>query len=378
MRFFAFTFVLLFAASNSVFAAENRTSHFMERAARIASSMDDNTLAAQVLLTGINGSGSLVPHMRTLLQRVPVGGVMLFRFNLDTPVDAVKRLLSETFDHISAYAGIAPFMAVDHEGGLVHRFGPGVERLPSAYSFWELARREGRFAALDLAEMLYRRSALEISELGINMVLAPVVEALDEENRAFLTTRSFGPDTNFTEAAASVFIESMTAAGITSVVKHFPGNTAIDPHYDISSLNTDRDTLNEMIRPFAGIIQRLDPASVMISHVKVPAIDPYRNASLSPAVIQDWLRGELGFEGIVMADDFAMGAVTTLGISHSAATVEALNAGVDMIMLWPNQLITVHNAILTALRDGQLSRERLEDAAARIIAVKLRFGIAGD
>jgi len=300
---------------------------------------------------------------------------MLFGFNLNTPPDGARRLISETSSLIAESAGIPPFMSVDHEGGLVHRFGPGVERLPSAYSFWVLAQQEGQAAALARAEMLYRRSALEIRGLGINMVLAPVAEILDEENRVFLTTRSFGPDAGFTEAAASTFITSMDAAGIASVVKHFPGNTVIDPHYDISSLMADRDTLDQMVKPFAGIINRLDPASVMISHVKVPAIDPYRNASLSPAVIQDWLRGELGFEGIVMADDFVMGAVTALGISHSAATVDALNAGVDMIMLWPHQLTTVHNAILTALGQGRLLRQRLEEAATRIIAVKLRYGI---
>ena len=347
----------------------------MEQAAAIASSMDDSTLAAQVLLTGINGRGSLTPHMRPLLERIPVGGVMLFRFNLDTSKDDVKRLLSETSGLVAARAGIPPFLAVDHEGGLVFRFGAGVERLPSAYSFWELAERENWDTALTTAGTLYRRSAEEIRELGINMVLAPVAETLSKENRIFLDTRSYGPDPVFTEAAASVYISHMDSFGITSVLKHFPGNTAIDPHYDISSLMADKNALDEMAKPFAGIIRRLDPASVMISHVMVPALDSSRNASLSRAIIQDWLRGELGFEGIVMADDYAMGAVTALGWSHSAATVEALNVGVDMIMVWPHNLSAVHNAILTALRDGRLSRGRLEDAAARIIAVKLRYGI---
>jgi beta-N-acetylhexosaminidase len=368
-------FLLLVLASPGVFSQESKTSRYLEQAARMAASMDDSTLAAQVLITAIHGSDTLAPGMRALLERIPVGGVMLFRFNLNTSQEGVKRLLSETASLIAARAGVPPFMSVDHEGGLVHRFGAGVERLPSAYSFWELALVEGRFSALTRAETLYRRSAREIRELGINMVLAPVAEPLNEENSVFLTTRSFGPDPCFTEAAASAFVAGMDAAGIASVVKHFPGNTAIDPHYDISSLMADKDTLDEMVRPFAGIIRRLDPASVMISHVKVPAIDSERNASLSRAVIEDWLRGELGFEGIVMSDDYSMGAVTALGINHSAATIEALNAGVDMIMVWPQQLPAVHNAILQALWDGRLSRARLEEAATRIIAVKLRYGI---
>jgi beta-N-acetylhexosaminidase len=375
MRFFGCFLFLVFLAGSGAFARENNTSAFMEQAALIAASMDDNVLAAQVLLTGIDGRGSLPPAMRSLLQRIPAGGVMLFRYNLNSPKEDVKRLLSETSSLIAARAGIPPFISADHEGGLVHRFGPGVQRLPSAFSFWELAEREGRDAALARAETLYRRSAQEIRDLGINMVLAPVAETLNEDNRIFLETRSYGPDPGFTEAAASVFIANMDAAGIASVVKHFPGNTAIDPHYEISSLMADRDALDEMVKPFAGIIQNLDPPSIMLSHVMVPALDSQRNASLSRAVIQDWLRDELGFQGIIMADDYSMGAVSALGLNHRAATVAALNAGVDMIMVWPHQLSAVHAAILEALRDGRLSQERLLDAASRIIAVKLRYGI---
>jgi beta-N-acetylhexosaminidase len=375
MRFFTCLFLLIFLSNSGACARENNTAFFMERAAIIAASMDDSALAAQVLLTGIDGRGALPSAMGALLGRIPAGGVMLFRFNLNTSTEDVRRLLAETSGLIAARAGVPPFLAVDHEGGLVHRFGPGVERLPSAFSFWQLAERQGWDAALARAETLYRRSADEIRNLGINMVLAPVAETLNEENRIFLETRSYGPDADFTEAAASAFIANMRAAGIASVVKHFPGNTAIDPHFDISSLYEDKAALDEMVKPFAGIIQKLDPPSIMLSHVMVPALDSQRNASLSRIVIQDWLRGELGFEGIIMSDDYSMGAVTALGLNHRAATVEALNAGVDMIMVWPHQLSSVHAVILEALGDGRLSRERLMDAASRIIAVKLRYGI---
>ena len=377
MRFWVFflSFVFLFHISVIEKQAAEQSSIERSSAWEIAASLSDEILAAQVLLTGIDGRASLTPAMRSLLQRVPAGGVMLFGFNLNTSKADVKNLLSETCALIKANAGLRPFIAVDHEGGRVHRFGPGVERPPSAFSFWELVQREGHDAALTLAETIYSRSALEIRALGVNMVLAPVAEILDDDNVVFLGARSYGPDPDFTEAAASVFVKSMETAGIASVVKHFPGHTAIDPHYGISSLMHDRAALGEKVQPFAGIIRRLRPPSIMISHVMVPAMDSQNVASLSRIVIEDWLRGELGFQGIVMADDFAMGAVTALGISTTAATVQALNAGVDMIMVWPRDLAATHAVILRALRDGQLSRERLVEAAARIIAEKQRFGL---
>ena len=347
---------------------------FAQRTA-LVSSMDDSKLAAQVLLAGIEGRQSLTPAMRSLLERIPAGGIMLFRYNLDSSKAQAKVFLSEVSSLVAAGAGIPPFMAVDHEGGLVNRFGSVAERLPSAYSFFELARRDGREAALEKAETLYRRSAVEIKELGINMVLGPVAEILNDDNRLFLETRSYGPEKAFTLAAASVYIKCMDKAGIASVVKHFPGSGQGDPHRVVSVINADKEALAEMAAPFAGIISSLNPPAMMISHVMVPAIDGKKNASLSRPVIEGWLRGELGFKGIVLADDYSMGAVKTSGLGAAAAAVEALNAGVDMIMVWPQNMAAVHEAILKALGEGRLSRGRLLEAAERIIAGKQRYGI---
>ena len=353
----------------------NTYSIYKKEAARIASSLDDNALAAQVLMTGIDGKTSLVSAMRILLERIPVGGVMLFRGNIDTPKDDVKKLLSQTVELASFKTGIAPFVAVDHEGGLVHRFGPGVEKLPSAASFEELMKKNGTTAALESAVEIYERSAKEIRELGITMVLAPVVEILDDNNRLFLETRSYGSDPDFIRAASSAYMTSMGNSGIASVLKHFPGNSAADPHSGVSVLDAGKSRLNEMVKSFAEIIRSLSPPVVMISHVLVPAIDNSKPSSLSSLVINDWLRGELGFEGIALADDYSMTAISSTGLDQAAAAVEALNSGIDMIMTWPRNLNSIHAAILNALKGGYLSRDRLEEAACRIVTEKIRFGI---
>ena len=129
-----------------------------------------------------------------------------------------------------------------------------------------------------------------------------------------------------------------------------------------------------MAGPMIRLLKSPRAPAVMVSHVLVPAWDGERSASLSPAVIGSWLRGELGFGGVVLADDFAMGAVSSARTPGEAA-VEALNAGVDMLMAWPFNINAIHAAILEALREGRLPRARLEDAAARIIYEKLRLGI---
>jgi beta-N-acetylhexosaminidase len=348
----------------------------LERAGEImaAAFTDERLLASQVLITGLDGAPRVSPAMEALFKEIPPGGIILFKYNLDGGKDEIRSFLSLSSDLVSEASGLAPFLAVDHEGGLVHRFGPGVKKLPSAFSFWELAQKEGSDAALEVLMREVSSSAREIRDLGVTMNFAPVAEVLNEGNVDFLGTRSYGPDPAFTEKAASAFVRAMDAAGILCVVKHFPGNTD-DPHGGPAFLEADRAALDRMAAPFAGIIRGLRPAALMVSHVVVPAVDGERNASLSPLVMEGWLREELGFQGILIPDDFSMAAVASSGISPEKTAVEALAAGADMIMTWPGNIASVHRAILSALEEGRLPRQRLREAVRRIIAEKIRYGL---
>jgi beta-N-acetylhexosaminidase len=353
-----------------------------EAAVLLARALDDRALAAQVLLTGIDGKGVLNGDMIALLRRIPAGGIMLFRYNLSIKKTEVAPFLKTVSDTIVSGGGIPPFMAVDHEGGYVHRFGEGVTRLPTPLSYREKAGENAggggaRQAALNAVEEDAFRSGQEIRGLGITVNLAPVAEVLSDENKAFLDDRSYGPDADFVEAACAAFIRGMERAGILCAVKHFPGNTGEDPHTRKSVITADKSMLNEMAAPMIGLLKSPRPLMVMVSHVLVSAWDSGRSASLSSAVIGAWLRREIGFTGVVLADDFAMGAVSSARDPAEAA-VEALNAGVDMVMAWPLNINAIHAAILAALREGRLPRRRLEDAVARIIYEKIRLGLISD
>jgi beta-N-acetylhexosaminidase len=314
--------------------------------------------------------------MRALLTKNPPGGIMLFSYNLKADKETVRSLLAECNAEV-ADISVPPFFAVDHEGGLVHRFGPGIRRMPSAMSFWWRTQAVPREQALSEVEYYAFHSGQEIRELGINMNFAPVAETLADNNAAFLDTRSYGPDAVFVEQACRAFIRGMGRAGVVCAVKHFPGNADADPHMARPVLAADGGSLDVMIGPFVGLIRAIfdSPAAIMVSHVVVEARDPARNASLSPAVVNGWLRGELGFEGIAIADDFSMGAVASSGIGAAEAAIDSLNAGVDMVMAWPKNLSATHGAILSALKTGRLSRSRLEEAVRRILIEKLRYGL---
>jgi beta-N-acetylhexosaminidase len=348
---------------------------YRQEAARIAASLADEQLAGQCLLAGLDNRPFLTGAIKSLLRETQAGAAMLFSYNLSGTNDEIRVFLSELSEFVTDLCGIPPFIAVDHEGGLVQRFGPELMKLPPPASFWEMAQTQGEHIALAAVENFARISGEDLRSLGITLNLAPVAEILSTENKAFLETRSYGPDPDFVEKAASAFIRAMDAAGIACAVKHFPGNSADDPHFGTSVIRADQDELDLMVRPFRNIISAVRPSAVMVAHSIVPALDPHKNASLSHNVISAWLREEIGFNGIVLADDFAMRAIAANNVSLEEAVVEALNAGVDMVMCWPSNITLIHNTILLAVQDGRLKRDRLLDAAERVLAEKLRYGL---
>jgi beta-N-acetylhexosaminidase len=209
----------------------------------------------------------------------------------------------------------------------------------------------------------------EMRRIGVTLNLAPLAEVLTEKNQPFLKARAYGPDMAFTTNAAAAFIRGMNEAKIASTIKHFPGNSGIDPHYHMAVLDIPEAELEEMIKPFRELIQREAPASVMVSHVIVPSWD---SISLTRSPIAVKRIRDMGFDGIIMADCFAMAAT---GAPPEVAVVEALAAGVDMVMTWPNNIQKVYGAIIKALKAGTLSEERIREAAGRVIYQKMRYGV---
>jgi beta-N-acetylhexosaminidase len=349
------------------------------RATAIASSLDNRLLAAQALICGIDGKGRLPLHMITLLTECPAGGVILFRYNLDTGNEDIRNLIEQTASLIRDESCLSPFIAVDHEGGSVNRFMHGTASLPAAISYWEATGVE----RLEVIEKLQKietdsfKAGREMKMLGINLNLAPVAEYLTAENRDFLGSRSYGPDKFFTTKAAAAFIRGMERAGVTCVVKHFPGSAGPDPHFSPSVLKRDKAALDELVSPFVTLIMG-GAKAVMVAHTQVPVMDS-KIASLSNVIMENWLRGELGFKGIIICDDFSMAAAVGRSARESFTTEEAavlsIAAGADMVLVWPPDIRRTHRALVSALEDGRLPRKRLLEATERVIYEKIKMGL---
>jgi len=342
----------------------------LSRAEAVADSLDDEGLVGQLMMIGVEGVGRPSNASRLILERIRPGAVILFGFNVDDDPRSVASLAGAVRDACSVdtarIRSLPPFVAIDHEGGGVYRFKGGLTRLPAAATMG--------LAGAAAASAAGSAAGTELRALGVTMNAAPVVEALNEANRGFLAGRAWSDDPAEAAKLSASFIVSCQRGGAAAVAKHFPGNAEVDPHRGLPVLTASRAVVEgAYLAPFRAAVNA-GVAAIMLSHAIVPAIDPDRPVSVSPKAVAI-LKGELGFSGIVLTDDLQMAALDGYG-DPGLSAVAALAAGADMVMLTGGRTaLGARDAILAALADGRLTRARLRDAAVRVIAQKLRFGL---
>ena len=265
-----------------------------------------------------------------MLEKAAPAGFLLLGRNVK---DAGQlRALTAALQKAAASAGEPGFfVAADEEGGLVMRVKDGVPVLPAA-------RTLGETSTPAHARSLARATAAGLLDQGVNMVLAPVADVVLDEN-SFLFTRSYGDDPGTVSDFVAAVTEGFADEGVMTLAKHFPGHGSA-PENSHTSAPVSSVTLDEFVsvrRPRSGR-PSLRRAGVMVGHFVVPAYDELHPASQSAAMIEGLLRGDLGFQGLVVGDDLEMSAATgrrkgEIGTEHPAqlgeTAVAALAAGCD-------------------------------------------------
>jgi beta-N-acetylhexosaminidase len=297
-----------------------------------------------------------------------VGGVVLFARNLDPDQPAaVQRLVASL--HRLAPKDAPLLIAIDQEGGRV-------QRLRDPWTVWPPMRILGERDALDDTRAVARALGTELSDTGIRLDFAPVVDVDSNPANPVIGDRSFSPRPERVCAHAAAFVEGLQAQGVAACAKHFPGHgdTRSDSHLELPSLEHDLDRLRAVeLPPFAAAI-RAGVAAVMTAHVMFPRLDRHRPATLSPEVVE-LLRGELGFGGFCFTDDLEMRAVAD-HFSVRERTLGPLHAGVDGLLVCRQaDLRDEMLSILEAAPDGLVER-----ALERLVALKRGFsgGASGE
>jgi beta-N-acetylhexosaminidase len=220
-------------------------------------------------------------------------------------------------------------------------------------------------------------TARQAIALGVPWILAPVADVNSNPENPIINIRSYGEDPGEVAAHVRAFIEGAHSAGpVLVTAKHFPGHgdASVDTHLALAVINEDRARLEKIdLAPFrAAIASGVD--SVMTAHIVAPALDPAGTpATLSAPMLTTLLRREMGFQGIIATDSLEMGGVTQHWNSGQAA-VKAIEAGVDVLLMPANPEEAV-TAVVNAVRRGTISRERLDESVARLLAAKVRLGL---
>ncbi|HEX7004127.1 MAG TPA: glycoside hydrolase family 3 N-terminal domain-containing protein [Trueperaceae bacterium] len=226
-----------------------------------------------------------------------------------------------------------------------------------------------------LATAVARATGEELTYAGFNMNFAPVVDVNINPDNPIIGIRSFGASVDTVSRFGRAYLLGLEESGVAAVAKHFPGHgdTSTDSHLALPSVDGDLERLEAVeLPPFRAMVEAGVPA-IMTAHVTFPAIEPELPATLSSAALTGLLRGDLGFEGLIVTDYMDMEAIDENFGAGEAAVMSVL-AGADLVLLGPDleKQREVHAALLEAVRSGRLSEERVRQAVARGRAVAER------
>ena len=332
-----------------------------EKVDKLVANMSDADKVGQLLMIGIHGK-TLNDDAKFMLNEYRVGGIILFDRNMESK-DQVKSLITD-INKTGKSAGLTPlFIGIDQEGGAVARMEDQLIKVPPA----EALGKEPIEQAVSLA----KQSGTELKDLGFNINFAPVADL------GLTYGRSFSTNPDDVVRYASAVGKAYDEAGLWYSYKHFPGigKTDVDLHADTSVVPVSKEALlNEDTKVFVDLIKqsKTNTYAIMVSHAMYPQIDAEHPSSLSKAIITDWLRKDMGYNGVVVTDDMDMGALAK-HYTFGDMAVQSILAGSDILLVCHEyeHMQEAYNGLMKAVKDGRISKERLDESVKRILLMKM-------
>jgi beta-N-acetylhexosaminidase len=320
--------------------------------------------AGQRLMVGFDGT-ELNAELKFLINKLKVGGIILFSRNLVDP-GQIKNLCFSMQAYAQSCGQPTLLISIDQEGGQVARLKEPFTQFPG----------NPKMKGSEDAVFFAKTTAKELSEVGINMNLAPVLDVAPEGINSIMANRAFGSDPVWVSEQGRVVIEHLQIEGTMAVAKHFPGigRTVLDSHVELPDLDIDVDTMEGFdLIPFKTAISH-SVAGIMLSHIRYTGIDPEWPASLSKAVADDLLRKQMGFDGVVMTDDLDMGAVKK-HYDLKTSIRQILSADIDMPLICHSgpDIENAFKEILDVQEKSQSMKDLGMKSLKRIMRLKKRY-----
>lgn len=324
----------------------------------------------QLVMGGFDGTEPS-PEALRLIREQRVGGIIYFARNVRDVRQVAE--LSDQLQQAAREAGTLPLLiSIDQEGGMVARITDGVALMPGAMAL----------AAGSTAEDAYEAARIcgeELSALGINWNFAPVLDVNNNPRNPVIGVRSFGESPERVAELGAATVRGLQDAGVAATAKHFPGHgdTEVDSHLDLPIVPHGRERMREVeLKPFIRAMEA-GVDCIMTSHIYFPAFEERKlPVTLSPSVLKGLLRGELGYEGVIVTDCMEMHAISKHYGTVKAAVL-AIEAGADAVLVSHTYELQAGavEAIVSAVQAGRISEERIDESVRRLLAVKQKLGL---
>ncbi|MBQ8092798.1 MAG: glycoside hydrolase family 3 protein [Clostridia bacterium] len=330
--------------------------------------LDGQKMSEQLLGTDEAGAVCLTESMRSMYEEYPCGGFCLFGTNITDP----EQLRAFT-EELHALGAIRPFLSIDEEGGSVARIGnhPYGFDVPKIEPMGVIAESLNPQKAYDAAYAI----GTYIKAFGFDVDYAPVADVNTNPDNPVIGDRAFGNNPVTAADMVIQYIRGLHDAGVLGCMKHFPGHgdTDRDTHTGYAETRKDWETLKncEMIPFMAGIAFGCE--MIMTAHIAAPNVTGTEEPStLSPVILTEKLRGELGYDGLIVTDALEMGAIKEKYTS-AEASIRCFLAGADMILL-PYDYQEAFDGMVAAVQDGTIPESRVDESVIRILKMKEKLG----
>jgi beta-N-acetylhexosaminidase len=344
----------------------------LARVKQIMAGMTLDQKLGQLLIVEYLGNSYTGTELQYMIAKQHVGGFLYqeSNHNFEPPYNNISNVTNFSRQSMSD-AQIPLLIGTDQEGGLVNRLYVFHGYLPSAATM----------AATGNPKIAYSQGALAakwMQQLGINADLAPVVD-VHTVNPPILESRMFGSDPLTVASYAGAYLNGLQQNNVIGCLKHFPGLGAVtsDPHAGLPIVNRSLAELEKVdLAPYKLMIQKYHPGMIMSTDVLMPAIDPTLPAELSQRTINNLLRNQLGYDGVVITDGLYMQGISERW-TLSQASVLSIIAGDDLVEgpYSANQVADVVAAFKQAIQHGKLTIDRINQSVQRILLMKVQYGI---
>jgi len=339
---------------------------------KVLESMSLEEKVGQMLLLGISDT-YVSSTVKQVVSELKAGGIVLFASNLTSTAQAVELTTKLQQEALKNRIEVPLLITADEEGGLVSRMPYGMVTMPGNMA---LGASRNEY----LAMLAYYHTGRQLRALGINMNLAPVLDVNNNINNPVIGVRSFGSDPVLVANMGVAALAGLKNAGVGSVVKHFPGHgdTAIDSHLALPIVRKTKEELEKMeLLPFEKALQN-GARAVMTAHISFPNLTGGTSvpATLSGEILTGILRASWGYDGIIATDDMLMNAIAN-HFGFKEAVVMAVKAGADQILIAgnPSKQREAQQALLDAVKRGEISEARIDQSVERIFALKAELGL---